>query len=164
LHNEHFPCFFRNPFWQYQTTEVNNDTLIKKTDRTYSNLFINTINMYYLYLCLCTSAKCMSVELKQFEKVYLFIWSHDFRFSMSLSLSPNSLYRQTTDCTEGGGLTREHCTWKRGVLCYNWYVVLYVYVIITHFSLIFLILRVYFKTDYYINIQSSKLDKDTTCR
>jgi hypothetical protein len=29
---------------------------------------------------------------------------------MSLSLSPNSLYRQTTDCTEGGGLTREHCT------------------------------------------------------
>jgi hypothetical protein len=50
------------------------------------------LNMYYLYLCLCTSAKCMSVELKQFEKVYLFIWSHDFRFSMSLSLSPNSLY------------------------------------------------------------------------
>jgi hypothetical protein len=29
---------------------------------------------------------------------------------MSLSLSPNSLYRQNTDCTEGGGLTREHCT------------------------------------------------------
>ena len=28
---------------------------------------------------------------------------------MSLSLSPNSLYRQTTDCTEGGSLTREHC-------------------------------------------------------
>ena len=28
---------------------------------------------------------------------------------MSLSLSPNSLYHQTTDCTEGGGLTREHC-------------------------------------------------------
>jgi hypothetical protein len=28
---------------------------------------------------------------------------------MSLNLSPNSLYRQTTDCTEGGGLTREHC-------------------------------------------------------
>ena len=37
----------------------------------------------------------MSVELKQFEKVYLFIWSHDFRFSMSLSLSPNyRLYRR----------------------------------------------------------------------
>ena len=61
--------------------------------------------MYYLDLCICTSAKCMSVELK----VYLFIWSHNFQFSMSLSLSPNSLYRQTTDCTEGGGLTREHC-------------------------------------------------------
>jgi hypothetical protein len=28
---------------------------------------------------------------------------------MSHSLSPNSLYHQTTDCTEGGGLTREHC-------------------------------------------------------
>jgi len=29
--------------------------------------------MYYLYLCLRTSAKCMSVEFeKQFEKVYLF--------------------------------------------------------------------------------------------
>jgi hypothetical protein len=39
---------------------------------------------------------------------FLFIWSHDFRFSMSLSLSPNSLYCQTTNCTEGGGLTREH--------------------------------------------------------
>ena len=62
--------------------------------------------MYYLYLCICTSANCMSVELK----VNLFIWSHNFRFAMSLSLSPNSLYRQTTDCTEGGGLTREHCT------------------------------------------------------
>jgi hypothetical protein len=61
--------------------------------------------MFYSYLCICTSAKCMSVELK----VYLFMWSHNFRFSMSLSLSPNSLYRQTTDCTEGGGLTREHC-------------------------------------------------------
>ena len=64
--------------------------------------------MFYLYLCICTNAKCMSVELK----VYLFIWSHNFRFSMSLSLSPNSLYRQTTDCTEGGGLTREHCMFK----------------------------------------------------
>ena len=64
------------------------------------------LNMYYLYLCICTSAKCMSVELK----VNLFI-SHNFRFSMSLSLSPNSLYRQTTACTEGGGLTREHCTY-----------------------------------------------------
>jgi hypothetical protein len=63
------------------------------------------LNMYYLYLCICTSAKCMSVELK----VHLFIWSLNFRFSMSLILSPNSLYRQTTDCTEGGGLTREHC-------------------------------------------------------
>ena len=31
---------------------------------------------------------------------------------MSLSLSPNALYRQTTDCTEGGGLTREHCISK----------------------------------------------------
>ena len=61
--------------------------------------------MYYLYLCICKSAKCMSVELK----VYLFIWSHNFWFSMSLSLSPNLLYRQTSDCTEGGGLTREHC-------------------------------------------------------
>ena len=109
--------------YTYQTTEVNNDTLIKKTDQTYSNLFINTINMYYLYLCLCTSAKCMSVELKQFEKVYLFIWSHDFQFSMSLSLSPNSFYRQATECTEGGGLTREHCTiyrWNKKLYQEKW--------------------------------------------
>ena len=35
--------------------------------------FFYLSNMYYLYLCLCTSAKYMSVELKQFEKVYLFI-------------------------------------------------------------------------------------------
>ena len=34
---------------------------------------------------------------------------------MSLSLSPNSLYRQTTDCTEGGGLTREHCTLSENI-------------------------------------------------
>jgi hypothetical protein len=78
-----------------------------RCEYNYSNLFIYLLNMYYLYLCISTSAKCMSVELK----VYLFIWSHNFRFSMSLSLSPNSLYRQTTDCTEGGGLTREHCIW-----------------------------------------------------
>jgi hypothetical protein len=25
---------------------------------------IYLLNMYYLYLCICTSAKCMSVELK----------------------------------------------------------------------------------------------------
>jgi hypothetical protein len=68
--------------------------------------------MYYLYLCICTSAKCMSVNLK----VYLFIWSHNFRSSVSLSLSPNSLYRQTTDCIEGGGLTREHCIYKKILL------------------------------------------------
>jgi hypothetical protein len=36
-------------------------------------------------------------------------WSLGQILSMSLSLSPNSLYRQTTDGTEGGGLTREHC-------------------------------------------------------
>jgi hypothetical protein len=69
-------------------------------------LFIKHVLFIYLYLCICTSAKCMSVELK----VYLFIWSHNFWFSMSLSLSPNSLYCQTTDCTEGGGITREHCS------------------------------------------------------
>jgi hypothetical protein len=33
-YNEHFPCFLRFPFWRCQTTEVNNDTLITKTDRT----------------------------------------------------------------------------------------------------------------------------------
>jgi hypothetical protein len=34
FHNEHFPCFHRYPFWQQQTTEVNEDTLITKTDQT----------------------------------------------------------------------------------------------------------------------------------
>ena len=33
LHNEHFPCFLRYPFWQLQTTEVNKYKLITKTDR-----------------------------------------------------------------------------------------------------------------------------------
>jgi hypothetical protein len=42
---------------------------------------------------------------------------HNFRFLMSLSLSSNSLYRQTTDCTEGGGLTREHCISKFTNVC-----------------------------------------------
>ena len=32
-------------------------------------ILIYLLNMYYLYLCICTSAKCMSVELK----VHLFI-------------------------------------------------------------------------------------------
>ena len=86
--------------WQRST----NCTGHFRCEYNYSNFFF-LLNMYYLYLCICTSAKCMSVELK----VYLFIWSHNFRFSMSLSLSPSLLYRQTTDCTEGGGLTREHC-------------------------------------------------------
>ena len=66
-------------------------------------LFIKHVLFIFMYLHVT-----MSVELK----VYLFIWSHNFRFSMSLSLSPNSLYRQSTDCTEGGGLTREHCTFS----------------------------------------------------
>ena len=65
-------------------------------------LFIKHVLFILMYLYKC---KMHPVELK----VYLFIWSHNFRFSMSLSLSPNSLYRQTTDCTEGGILTREHC-------------------------------------------------------
>ena len=63
--------------------------------------FIYLLNMYYLYWCLCTSAKCMSVELKQFEKVYLFIWSHDFWFSMSLSLSPNCQLHRRWRFNEG---------------------------------------------------------------
>ena len=53
--------------------------------------------MYYLYLCICTSAKCMSVELK----VYLFIWSHNFRFSMSLSLLPNYRLHRRWPFNEG---------------------------------------------------------------
>ena len=44
--------------------------------------------MYYLYLCLCTSAKCMSVELKQFEKIFSF--DH-----MTSSFQCPSVYRQT---------------------------------------------------------------------
>ena len=68
-------------------------------------LFIKHVLFILMYLHKFKMHVTMSVELK----VYLFIWSHNFRFSMSLSLSPNSLYRQTTDCTEGGGLTREHC-------------------------------------------------------
>jgi hypothetical protein len=71
-------------------------------------LFIEHVLFILMYLHKCKMHVTMLVELK----VYLFIWSHNFRFSMSLSLSPNSLYRQTTDCTEGGGLTREHCTVK----------------------------------------------------
>ena len=67
-------------------------------------LFIKHVLFILMYLHKCKMHVIISVELK----VYLFIWSHNFRFSMSLSLSPNSLYRQTTDCTEGGGLTREH--------------------------------------------------------
>jgi hypothetical protein len=76
-------------------------------------LFIKHVLFILMYLHKCKMHVTMSVELK----VYLFIWSHNFRFSMSLSLSPNSLYRQTTDCTEGGGLTREHCIyniWLKG--------------------------------------------------
>ena len=79
-------------------------------------LFIKHVLFILMYLHKCKMHVTMSVELK----VYLFICPHNFRFSMSLSLSPNSLYRQTTDCTEGGGLTREHCTY-----------ILYIYIVWT---------------------------------
>jgi hypothetical protein len=71
-------------------------------------LFIKHVLFILMYLHKCKMHVTMSVELK----VYLFIWLHNFPFSMSLSLSSNSLYRQTTDRTEGGGLTREHCILK----------------------------------------------------
>ena len=51
----------------------------------YSNLFIRHVLFILMYLHKCKMHVTMSVELK----VYLFIWSHNFRFSMSLSLSPN---------------------------------------------------------------------------
>jgi hypothetical protein len=77
----------------------------------YSENHLTIVGIYYtqeirniIYPVVLWSAKCMSVELK----VYLFIWSLNLRFSMSLSLSPNLLYRQTTDCTEGGGLTNNY--------------------------------------------------------
>jgi hypothetical protein len=82
-------------------------------------LFIKHVLFILMYLHKCKMHVTMSVELK----VYLFIWSHNFRFSMSLSLTPNSLYRQTTDCTEGGGLTREHCIYIFLSLKF-WYIVL----------------------------------------
>jgi hypothetical protein len=66
-------------------------------------LFIKHVLFILMYLHKCKMHVTMSVVLK----VYLFIWLHNFRFLMSLSLSPNSLYHQTTDCTEGRGLTRE---------------------------------------------------------
>ena len=64
-------------------------------------LFIKLVLFILMYLYKC------KMHVSRVES-----WSPNFRFSMSLSLSPNSLYRQTTDCTEGGGLTREHCTCK----------------------------------------------------
>ena len=48
-------------------------------------LFIKHVLFILMYLHKCKMHVTMSVELK----VYLFIWSHNFRFSMSLSLSPN---------------------------------------------------------------------------
>ena len=62
--------------------------------------------MYYLYLCICTSAKCMS----QCQSSWKFIFSYDH---ITSGFQCPSVYRQSTDCTEGGGLTREHCIWSR---------------------------------------------------
>ena len=62
-------------------------------------LFIKHVLFILMYLYKC------KMHVSRVESLSF----HNFRFSMSLSLSPNSLYRQTTDCTEGGGLTREHC-------------------------------------------------------
>ena len=73
-----------------------------RCEYNYSNLFI-LLNMYYLYLCICTSAKCMS----QCQSSWKFIFSYDH---MTSGFQCPSVYRQTTDWTEGGGLTREHCT------------------------------------------------------
>ena len=46
--------------------------------------------MYYLYLCLCTSAKCMSVELKQYLRTFIFSFDH-----MTSGFQCPSDYRQT---------------------------------------------------------------------
>jgi hypothetical protein len=100
------------------TNDVQEFVNIDKDLQTVQDMYISDVNIIILiylfikhalfilmYLHKCKMHVTMLVELK----VNFFIWSHNFRFSMSLSLSPNSLYRQTTDCTEGGGLTREHC-------------------------------------------------------
>ena len=66
-------------------------------------LFIKHVLFILMYLYKC------KMHVSRVESLSFHMITHNFRFSMSLSLSPNSLYCQTTDCTEGGSLTREHC-------------------------------------------------------
>ena len=54
----------------------------------------------YLYKCKMHVRRVESLSFHMITSLPVFNVLH---------LSPNSLYRQTTDCTEGGGLTREHC-------------------------------------------------------
>ena len=61
-------------------------------------LFIKHVIFILMYLCKCK----MHVS-----RVESFIFSYDH---ITSGFQCPSVYRQTTDCTEGGGLTREHCT------------------------------------------------------
>ena len=88
LHNEHFSCFLRNPFWQYQTTELNNDTLITKTDRTYSNIFIYWTCIIYTYVFVQVQNVCQS----SWNNLRKFIFSFDH---MTSGFQCPSVYRQT---------------------------------------------------------------------
>ena len=75
---------------------------------------------------------------------------------MSLSLSPNSLYRQTTDCTEGGGLTREHCIINplslHAILNFPFFSVTFRYIRLH--SVTFRYIRLHFATFGYISLHS----------
>ena len=74
---------------------------------------VNIIILIYLFI-----KHVLFIPMYLYKCKMHVIWSHNFRFSMSLSLSPNSFYRLTTDCTEGGGLTREHCIEVWHIFCY----------------------------------------------
>ena len=95
------------PSYKWQFKNLSTLTKICKQDISDVNiiiliyLFIKHVLFILMYLYKC------KMHVSRVES--FFIWSHNFRFSMSLSLSPNSLYHQTTDCTEGDGLTTEHC-------------------------------------------------------
>ena len=94
LHNEHFPCFLRNPFWQYQTTEVNNDTLITKTDfffRIY--LFIKHVLFILMSLYKCKMYVSRVETIWESLSFHLITWLPVFnvpQFIAKLVIPPNN--------------------------------------------------------------------------
>ena len=68
---------------------------------------VNIIILIYLFIKPCIIYTYVFVQVQNAcQSSWKFIFSYDH---ITSGFQCPSVYCQTTDCTEGGGLTREHC-------------------------------------------------------